>query len=170
MILRYISSPSVDNISRSPIAEAVLHDAIYKLGLQNEWRVDSAAIEGWNLGARPDPRALSVLRHHNIEYCSRARRLDLDDFEKFDYILGMDQSNMASLKLLMPHYSNATLLLLSDFLFGFDPNNRAIEDPYYVNIKFISYLIVIYNCICRILARPHLRRYLSSARMRARIF
>ncbi|XP_034486729.1 low molecular weight phosphotyrosine protein phosphatase 2-like isoform X2 [Drosophila innubila] len=127
----------VDNISRSPIAEAVLHDAICKLGLQNEWRVDSAAIEGWNLGAKPDPRALSVLRHHNIEYYSCARRLVLDDFDKFDYILGMDQSNMASLKLLMPHYSNATLLLLSDFLFGFEPNHRAIEDPYYAPFEKI---------------------------------
>ncbi|KAL7729469.1 hypothetical protein ACLKA6_009028 [Drosophila palustris] len=121
----------VDNVSRSPIAEAVFHDTVCKLGLQNEWRVDSAAIEGWNLGAKPDSRALRVLKYHNIEYLGCARRLVVDDFDKFDYIFGMDQSNMASLKLLMPHYSNATLLLLSDFLFGFKPNNRAIEDPYY---------------------------------------
>lgn len=128
---KYVLMVCVDNISRSPIAEAVLHDVICKLGLQNEWKVDSAAIEGWNLGAKPDPRALKVLRQHNIKDYSCARRLVVDDFEKFDYILGMDQSNMASLKLLMPHYSNAKLLLLSDFLFGFKPNNQAIEDPYY---------------------------------------
>ncbi|XP_060650017.1 low molecular weight phosphotyrosine protein phosphatase 2 [Drosophila nasuta] len=120
-----------DNISRSPIAEAVLRDVISKEGLQEEWQVDSAAIEGWHLGEKPDPRALSVLGHHKIKYNDCARRLDIDDFEKFDYILGMDPSNMASLRLLKPHYSNSKLLLLSDFLFGFKTNNRCIEDPYY---------------------------------------
>ncbi|KAH8360123.1 hypothetical protein KR093_010869, partial [Drosophila rubida] len=118
------------NISRSAMAEAVLGDIIRKSGLQSEWQVDSAAIEGWHLGEKPDPRALNVLGHHKIKYNACARRLDIDDFEKFDYILGMDQSNMASLKLLKPHHSNSKLLLLSDFLFGFQ-TNRVIEDPYY---------------------------------------
>ncbi|KAH8310987.1 hypothetical protein KR044_003770, partial [Drosophila immigrans] len=130
------------NISRSPIAEAVLRDVIQKTGLQNEWHVDSAAIEGWHLGESPDPRALSVLDRHKIKYTDCARRLDIDDFEKFDYILGMDMSNMASLKLLKPQDSKSKLLLLSDFLFGFQMDNRSIDDPYYVNKSHLhGYLI-----------------------------
>ncbi|KAH8407052.1 hypothetical protein KR222_004953, partial [Zaprionus bogoriensis] len=119
------------NVCRSPIAEAVMRDAIHRMGLENEWSVDSAAIESWNLGAKPDPRALEVLSHHRLQYSSCARLLTPEDYEKFDYIFGMDQSNMASLRQLEPYYSNAKLLLLSDFLFGLKPNYRAIEDPYY---------------------------------------
>ncbi|XP_064550414.1 low molecular weight phosphotyrosine protein phosphatase 2-like [Drosophila montana] len=128
---KYVLMVCVDNICRSPIAEAVLRDIIVKDNLHSNWRVDSAAIEAWHLGARPDDRALSVLRQHNINYHSCARRLTPEDFEKFDYILGMDQSILASLKLLQPYYAKSQLLMLGDFLFGLKPNERIIEDPYY---------------------------------------
>ncbi|ALC46798.1 primo-2, partial [Drosophila busckii] len=119
------------NIYRSPIAEAVMRKSFAKLGLQNHWHVDSAAIESWHLGDKPDPRALGVLSKHGIEYQNCARLLVSDDFKKFDYIFGMDQSDMASLRQLIPSYSNTKLLLLSDFLFTLQPRERLIEDPHY---------------------------------------
>lgn len=132
----------LDNICRSPIAEAVLHAAIVKDGLQAEWHVDSAAIEAWHLGAPPDERALRVLQKNKIEYHNRARRLKREDFEKFDFIVGMDQSIMASLRLLEPHYAKAKLLMLGDFMFGLKPSERIIDDPYYVSWYIYQHNIV----------------------------
>lgn len=108
---------------------------IRRLNLHNDWFVDSAAIESWNIGATPDSRVMRVLGRHSLNTTCCARRIIMDDFEKFDYIIGMDQSNMASLRLLKPHCSKAKLLLLSDFLFGSQSDIREIQDPYYVKKK-----------------------------------
>ncbi|SPP80302.1 low molecular weight phosphotyrosine protein phosphatase 2 [Drosophila guanche] len=120
----------VGNICRSPIAEAVMRDKIARAGLQEDWYVESAAIEGWHCGSRPDERALRVLDEHNIECSSVARQLQPEDFQRFDYILAMDRSNLASLKHLAPKGGRAKLLLLGDF--GLKPDERSIEDPYYL--------------------------------------
>ncbi|KAH8295426.1 hypothetical protein KR018_011016 [Drosophila ironensis] len=119
----------VGNICRSPIAEAVMRDVIAGAGLQREWHVDSAGLEGWHSGCRPDERALHVLAQHNIESHHCARVLASEDFQKFDYIFGMDRSNMAALRRMAPSYSTAKVLLLGDF--GLKPDERILEDPYY---------------------------------------
>nr|XP_036674631.1 low molecular weight phosphotyrosine protein phosphatase 2-like [Drosophila suzukii] len=119
----------VGNLCRSPIAEAVMRDVVQKAGLQGEWHVESAGIEGWHCGCRPDERALNVLARNNIEYYSHARVLTPGDFLKFDYIFGMDRSNLAALKRMAPDYATAKVLLLGDF--GLKPDDRIIEDPYY---------------------------------------
>ncbi|KAH8337358.1 hypothetical protein KR059_008302 [Drosophila kikkawai] len=119
----------VGNICRSPIAEAVMGEVIVKAGLQKEWHVESAAIEGWHSGSMPDERALSVLAKHNISYIGYARVLTTDDFKKFDYIFGKDRSNLAALKRMAPDNAKAKVLLLGNF--GLKPDDRIIEDPYY---------------------------------------
>ncbi|XP_017084647.1 low molecular weight phosphotyrosine protein phosphatase 2 [Drosophila eugracilis] len=119
----------VGNLCRSPIAEAVMRDVVQRAGLQGEWHVESAGIEGWHCGCSPDDRALNVLANHNIQYCGAARILTPEDFLKFDYIFGMDRSNLAALKRMAPDYSTAKVLMLGDF--GLKPDERVIEDPYY---------------------------------------
>lgn len=120
------------NICRSPIAEAVMRDVIGREGLQKEWHVESAGIEGWHSGCPPDERALKVLARHNITYHKCARVVNSDDFFKFDYIFAMDRSNLAALKRITPSYGTAKMFLLGDF--GLKPDERIIEDPYYVSV------------------------------------
>ncbi|KAH8382658.1 hypothetical protein KR009_004675 [Drosophila setifemur] len=119
----------VDNSCSSPIAEAVMRDVIERAGLQGEWHAESAGIEDWHSGCEPDERAKSVLERHNKEYHNCARVVTPEDFVKFDYILGMDRSNLAALKRMAPTYSKAKVLLLGDF--GLKPDERSIEDPFY---------------------------------------
>lgn len=53
------------------------------------------------------------------------------DFEKFDYIFGMDDENMSALEHKAPKSSKAELHLLG----AFDPDeDRIIRDPYYVSV------------------------------------
>ncbi|KAH8251578.1 hypothetical protein KR038_002285, partial [Drosophila bunnanda] len=119
----------IGNICRSPIAEAVMGEVIIKAGLQKEWHVESAAIEGWHSGSIPDERALRVMAKHNISYTGYARILTTDDFMKFDYIFGMDRCNLAALNRMAPDNATAKVLLLGNF--GLKPDDRIIEDPYY---------------------------------------
>lgn len=129
----------VGNICRSPIAEAVMGEVILRAGLQKEWHVESAAIEGWHSGCPPDERALSVLSKHNIYYTGHARVLTSDDFMKFDYIFGMDRSNLAALKRIAPSCGTAKVLLLGDF--GLKPDERIIEDPFYVSFYLTKIIL-----------------------------
>ena len=60
--------------------------------------IDSAGTDAFHRGDPPDPRTMDTLRKHKAsDYDHKARKVTKEDFEKFDYILGMDQSNLRSL-------------------------------------------------------------------------
>lgn len=108
-----------------------MRDVVARAGLQGEWHVESAGIEDWHSGHRPDERALNVLARHNIEYYGKARVLAPEDFLEFDYIFAMDLSNLAAMRRMAPKGTTAKLLILGNF--GLKPDERIIEDPYYVS-------------------------------------
>lgn len=131
------------NICRSPIAEAVFIKIAEEKGVADKWEVDSAAIGSWHIGKSPDPRARAVLQERNIPYNNKARQIKKDDYNKFDFIFGMDYENIDDLKSRAPPNSKAEILLLGDF----DPKGeKIIRDPYYVSF-FISLFIysIIYS-------------------------
>jgi protein-tyrosine phosphatase len=83
------------NICRSPMAEGILEDAARREGLADEIIVDSAGTHAYyTAGEPPDPRAQENLRPRGIDISGqRARLLDPEDCERFDYILTMDEGN-----------------------------------------------------------------------------
>jgi low molecular weight phosphotyrosine protein phosphatase len=115
------------NICRSPIAEAVFLHLLEEQGQLNEWEVESAALGPWHVGRRPDRRADQILKNHGIDYSHQARQITDDDFNKFDFIFGMDESNMQDLNKQKPSGSKAKLILLGSY----DPQGESIiRDPY----------------------------------------
>lgn len=87
------------NICRSPMAEAVLREAIGEAGL--DVVVDSAGTGGWHVGQPMYARARDQLGRRGYDGTAhRARRLDPDWLETRDLILAMDSSNLADLRLL----------------------------------------------------------------------
>ncbi|CAK1540169.1 unnamed protein product [Leptosia nina] len=116
------------NICRSPIAEGVFQKTVNDLGKGSEWEIDSAAISGWQVGSPPDWRALDTMKKHNVPYDNYARQLEHEDFNKYDYIFGMDDHNMRSLSSEAPKGCKAKCLLFGSF----DPEgDRIIRDPYF---------------------------------------
>ncbi|XP_028138184.1 low molecular weight phosphotyrosine protein phosphatase 1 [Diabrotica virgifera virgifera] len=116
------------NICRSPIAEAVFQHLVNEKGVAKDWIVDSAAIGSWHIGKQPDSRARQTLKNHGVQYNGRARQIQKNDFNEFDYIFGMDEDNMSDLESRAPKGSKAKRLLLGEF----DPQGeRIIRDPYY---------------------------------------
>ncbi|KAK5967388.1 Low molecular weight phosphotyrosine protein phosphatase [Trichostrongylus colubriformis] len=118
------------NICRSPIAEAVFLDIIKKRGIRDEWKVDSSAIIDFHTGKPPDRRAMSTLKKFGItDYQHKARVTSTADLREFDYVFGMDNSNISDLKDLEKETeSKAKIQLLGEF----DPEgHRIVPDPYY---------------------------------------
>ncbi len=81
------------NICRSPAAEAIFLDLINKKGLNDSFIVDSAGTGSWHIGKKADTRMRLALRKRGVEIFSRARQINHNDFEKFNYIVAMDDSN-----------------------------------------------------------------------------
>jgi len=62
-------------------------------------------------------------------YEGRSRPIAAADFSRFDYILAMDDSNLADLHAMMPENSRAFVGRFLDF--APDLPHREVPDPYY---------------------------------------
>ncbi|KAH8304001.1 hypothetical protein KR018_001984, partial [Drosophila ironensis] len=119
------------NTCRSPIAQAVLENLIVRQNLQN-WYVDSAGLRDWNVGKSPLGRTLNLLKQHGLETTHVARKITLMDFYKFDYIFGMDTSNMMELQQMtapLDPKPRCKIQLLGSYIGR--KNDEIIQDPYF---------------------------------------
>ena len=97
------------NICRSPAAEAIFIDLIKKKGLNDNFFVDSAGTGSWHIGKKADIRMRIAAQKRGVEILSIARQINAKDFEKFNYIIAMDDSNFENISNLKSNKS------LSDF-------------------------------------------------------
>lgn len=127
------------NICRSPIAQGVFERAVEAEGLQAEVSVDSAGTGSWHIGQPPDARGREVAKRRGYDLdAQRARRLDLLDCEKFDYILVMDEENYHTASALCRRSKTQVQLLLD-----FAPNSgvREVPDPYFSGPEGFEYVL-----------------------------
>lgn len=119
----------LENICRSPMAEGLFRKEVANAGLTDEIEIDSAATGTWNLGKPPHRGTREVLKKHGINYeAMRARKVTDADFEQADYIIGMDQNNIADLNALNKN-KDVTIRSLMSFVSG--KEEEEIPDPYY---------------------------------------
>ena len=118
------------NICRSPTAEGVFRQLIEKHGLSDRVTTDSAGTHAYHAGEPPDQRAQSTALSRGLDISDlRARSVDFDDFEKFDYVLAMDSNNYSRLSEQCPDaYREKLNLFLS---FAPELNITEVPDPYY---------------------------------------
>jgi protein-tyrosine phosphatase len=117
------------NICRSPLAEGILKRKIQEQNLP--WQVDSAGTGSWHVGESPDQRSVAVARAHGIDILDqRARQFAVTDFDHFDLILTMDQSNYQNVLRLSPspdHHQKVKLIMN----YANPGSNQAVPDPYW---------------------------------------
>lgn len=117
------------NICRSPTAEGVMRARLAAAGLRVE--VDSAGTHGYHVGDPPDARSQAHARRRGVDLSAqRARQLQADDFERFDWVLVMDEDNHARAAALCPPSRRDRLQLFLPHALGPDAP-RAVPDPYY---------------------------------------
>lgn len=119
------------NICRSPSAEAVMKAKLEEYGLGDKYFVDSAGITGYHEGDSADSR-MQIHAHkrgYNLTSISRPVEV-LEDFDSFNYIIGMDAQNMSDLKgMARTDEDLAKLSRMTDYCTGF--TNDSVPDPYY---------------------------------------
>lgn len=93
------------NICRSPMAEFIFKHKVQQAGLNQYISVDSAGTAGWHSGEGMHCGTADMLELHKIESNGfRSRQIKAQDFQHFDYILGMDDSNMEDLNALFGYH------------------------------------------------------------------
>ena len=81
------------NICRSPTAEGILRRRVEELGL--EVVVDSAGTHGYHVGDAPDPRSVRAAAKRGYDISKlKGRKLSAEDFERFDFVVALDNEHM----------------------------------------------------------------------------
>jgi len=117
------------NICRSPTAEGVFRHYASKAGFSDRIEVDSAGTNAYHIGEPPDRRAVAAAESRGMSLEGiRARRVSDEDFERFDFILAMDEDNHARLVEQSPPEYHSKVRLFLEFSTG---REREVPDPYY---------------------------------------
>ena len=117
------------NICRSPTAEGVLRSIAAREfpGLAIE--IDSAGTADYHTGKPPDRRTVAAARRRGYDLAAlRARQVQADDFQRFDYVLAMDRANLSELESLRAG-ARAELALFMSYATG--QEFEEVPDPYY---------------------------------------
>ncbi len=123
------------NICRSPMAEFILKDMVTKRGIAGDYHIESAATSTEEIGNHVYPPAVAELKRHGIGMpgnelglgVKTARQLRRDDYEKWDYIIGMEQLNMSYMLRILGGDPEGKVHLMMDFT----GRQEDIDDPWY---------------------------------------
>jgi protein-tyrosine phosphatase len=118
------------NICRSPTAQGVFEHLVQSQGLAGRILVDSAGTHAYHVGNPPDRRSQAAAQDRGLDLSGqRARKIEVLDFERFDYILAMDRSNLQDLQQLIESPQHERLHLFMQFATRW--NTDEVPDPYY---------------------------------------
>ena len=115
------------NICRSPLAEGILKSKLPR----DKFIVESAGTGDWHIGKKPDERSIKTALKNGIDISNqRGRLFKKSDFDSFDYIFVMDNSNYQNVIDLAPNpeAKNKVKLILDEL---FPNENVDLPDPYY---------------------------------------
>ena len=137
------------NICRSPAAQAIMLDFIDKKGLNNEFELDSAGLYGGHAGDLPDHRMRQHAKRRGYNLTHRSRKVKSTDFQDFDLIVAMDDSNYSGLKSLAPTLEDEKKIVrMIDFVKGF-PQYHSVPDPYYEGSEGFEIVLDLLEDGCR---------------------
>ena len=118
------------NICRSPTAAGVFEKLLGERAPELVVEVDSAGTHAYHVGEAPDARARRAAERRGVDLSGqRARRVSVEDFERFDFVVAMDQLNRTVLmELCPPEYQGRIYLFLE---FAPQLGRSDVPDPYY---------------------------------------
>ena len=121
------------NICRSTMAEYVFKDLVKKEGLEKGFLIESRGVIA-DVGSDIHPGTKKMLDKHNIPYSKHiATQLEKNDYDKYDYFIGMDNYNVISMKKIFGTDKKVYKLL------DFTKDDKEIDDPWYTHNFNITY-------------------------------
>ena len=131
------------NICRSPMAEFVMKDLVKKQGLEDEFYIASAATSTEEIGNSVHYGTKKKLEEFGISTEGKtAIRLTKTDYEKYDFILGMESYNLVNIKRIIGNDDAHKVYRLLDF----SNVPRDIADPWYTGDFDSTYKDVYEGC------------------------
>lgn len=139
------------NICRSPLAEGVFRHLVRDAGLENHFSIDSAGTSSYHTGDPPDQRTTSVAQARGIKLTGASRQLQSQDLHSFDYVIVMDEDNLAEVRRMARKQApRAAVHLLREY----DPEANGdlnVPDPYYGGARGFENVHDIVERACRAL-------------------
>jgi len=118
------------NICRSPTAHGVFESLVATQGLEDKIFVDSAGTHSYHVGEMPDQRAMKAALFRRLDLSSqRARQVEASDFERFQYVIAMDEDNVNNLKRVSGGERVQKIQLFMNFANRWE--EHEVPDPYY---------------------------------------
>ena len=131
------------NICRSPMAEAVFRHQIKEQQLERQIEVDSAGTSNWHIGKRPHEGTLGKLEELMISSVGmQGRQLIREDFERFEYIVGMDESNIDNIRMMLNEPNHPKIFRFLDLT----DHQKDVPDPYFTGDFDETYALVEEGC------------------------
>lgn len=134
------------NICRSPSAENIMNHLIEQRQLSGQIVCDSAGTASYHIGSAPDRRMNTAAQRRGLTLTGSARQFTAADFEEFDLILAMDNSNYQDILSLLPgdrpnspgRYADKVKLMCD---FCRTHSDSEVPDPYYGGEAGFDYVI-----------------------------
>ena len=121
------------NICRSPMAEGIMRDKIREYGIKAQ--VDSCGTANYHVGESPDHRAQKTLKQHKSDISMlRGRQFQVSDFDSFDLIFTMDESNYRNIIALARNDQDKEKVEMIMNM-AYPNENIPVPDPYYGGIN-----------------------------------
>jgi protein-tyrosine phosphatase len=134
------------NICRSPAAEAVFNKFLKECALPDTISCDSSGTYGEMAGTPADSRMVRAAKRRGIDINHISRHTQQSDFEKFDYIIGMDEQNIKKLEKIRANFGGkAKILRMAQFI---ENRDTHIPDPYYGDESDFEYVLDLLDVGC----------------------
>lgn len=143
------------NICRSPLAEGILASKLPK----ESFTVDSAGTGSWHIGHAPDERSIAVAKKNKINIShQKGRQFTASDFDAFDYIYVMDNSNYKNVLALSSNetHSQKVQLILNEL---FPNENVDVPDPYFGLTNGFEIVYNMLDEVCDVIAKKLIAKH-----------
>lgn len=131
------------NICRSTMCESVFVHMVQEAGLADKFVIDSAATSTEEIGNPPHWGTVNKLKQVGIALVPhRAKQIRAADYDKFDYIIGMDTANIRNLNRILKGDPKGKVYKLLSFA----GSGRDIADPWYTGNFDETYSDIVEGC------------------------
>lgn len=131
------------NICRSPMAEFIMKKIVKEAGKEDEFYIESAATSTEELYNPVYPPARDILNAHGISCKGKtARQLEKRDYDKFDYLIAMDNWNIRNIGRIIKDDPEKKISLLLDYT----DTPGEIDDPWYSHNFEMVYNQIVKGC------------------------
>ncbi len=143
------------NICRSPLAEGILASKLPN----DKFIVDSAGTGSWHIGHKPDERSIAIAKKNKLDISEqKGRQFTTSDFETFDYIYVMDNSNYWDVVQLVDNKAQTekVQLILNEL---FPNENVDVPDPYFGLPNGFESVYKMLDEACEVLAKRLIEKH-----------